>query len=158
MRPFIKLFGVAFFIAVLIILATTVQRMSQPPAPTSNKVTVASSAPLITDVSAKRQTEMDSLAREAKTNALSAKALKICQRHADWETWECLDVARKVVVIGMRGDQVRASWGSPESVNRTVVPSIVTGRDRVSEQWVYASDYVYLTDGRVDAIQTSRGR
>lgn len=55
--------------------------------------------------------------------------------------------------MGMTSSQVinRTSWGPPRSINTT------TTAGRVAEQWVYGDgDYLYLTNGRVTAIQTSR--
>jgi hypothetical protein len=53
------------------------------------------------------------------------------------------------VRIGMTAAQVKAScWGAPQSVNKTTTAG---GTD---EQWVYGgSNYVYLTNGIVSAIQ-----
>jgi hypothetical protein len=59
-------------------------------------------------------------------------------------------VAAGRVVLGMTAHMVIAAWGQPHSVNTT----ITAGGSR--EQWVYPNDYVYLTNGRVDGIQTSR--
>lgn len=54
------------------------------------------------------------------------------------------------VKVGMTAEMVRLSWGDPETVNRTVTAQ------GASEQWVYADgDYLYLTNGRVTAVQTS---
>lgn len=47
----------------------------------------------------------------------------------------------------MTREQVRFSWGEPDDINRTVIPG------RVSEQWVYGSQYVYFTNGAVSAWQ-----
>lgn len=55
---------------------------------------------------------------------------------------------QKQVRIGMTPAQVRAAWGNPEDINRTIVPG------RVIEQWVYDSGaYVYLENGVVTGIQ-----
>lgn len=55
------------------------------------------------------------------------------------------------VSIGMTADQVHAScWGKPERVNKTI-----TARGK-HEQWVYGRSYVYLENGTVTSIQTSR--
>jgi hypothetical protein len=53
--------------------------------------------------------------------------------------------------VGMTPDEVvKSCWGKPARVTTT---QTATGR---SEQWIYRSGYVYLTDGIVTAIQTSR--
>lgn len=55
------------------------------------------------------------------------------------------------VAIGMTKAQVYSScWGRPRKVNETM-----TARSR-HEQWVYGGGYVYLEDGVVTSIQTSR--
>jgi ABC-type proline/glycine betaine transport system substrate-binding protein len=54
--------------------------------------------------------------------------------------------------VGLTAEGVRKScWGKPSRINETL-----TGTHR-HEQWVYgAGQYVYLTDGIVTAIQSSR--
>jgi hypothetical protein len=55
------------------------------------------------------------------------------------------------VRVGLNAEGVRKScWGKPARINITQTASHTT------EQWVYGSSYVYLTDGLVTAIQTSR--
>ncbi len=55
------------------------------------------------------------------------------------------------VRIGLNTEGVlKSCWGRPAKVNVTTT----TTRNR--EQWVYDAGYVYLTDGLVTAIQTSR--
>jgi hypothetical protein len=55
------------------------------------------------------------------------------------------------VVIGATAAEVQTSWGPPDSINRTTTAAGVT------EQWVYGGGrYVYLTNGRVTAIQEFR--
>lgn len=52
---------------------------------------------------------------------------------------------------GMTKEMVRASWGEPDDVNRTVT------RNRTKEQWVYEGyedrDYVYFRNGELTTIQ-----
>jgi hypothetical protein len=46
---------------------------------------------------------------------------------------------------------LKSCWGKPQKVNETTTAS------HSYEQWVYSSsDYLYLTDGIVTSIQTSR--
>lgn len=55
------------------------------------------------------------------------------------------------VAVGMTAKQVLAScWGKPERINTTILSS------SRREQWVYGSQYVYVDNGIVTAIQTSR--
>ncbi len=59
-------------------------------------------------------------------------------------------VSCRMVGLGMTTEQIRASWGSPEDINRTV------GSWGVHEQWVYHSPYgpyVYIEDGVVTSWQ-----
>lgn len=80
-------------------------------------------------------------AMEARTAEINAKP---------WPSEMKRLVVARQVRIGMTAEMVRLSWGSPTRVNSTVLPS---GR---REQWVYSDDYVYLDNGVVAAIQTSR--
>ena len=59
-------------------------------------------------------------------------------------------IQKQDVAIGMTAEQVRLSWGQPKNVNTTVTEA---GR---TEQWVYSGQYVYLDNGSVESIQTSR--
>jgi hypothetical protein len=54
--------------------------------------------------------------------------------------------------VGLNSEGVlKSCWGKPSRVNTT---QTATGRH---EQWVYATgDFLYLTDGIVTAIQTTR--
>ena len=56
------------------------------------------------------------------------------------------------VRVGLNAEGVRKScWGKPAQINTTKT------EDHTREQWVYGTGhYVYLTDGLVTAIQTSR--
>lgn len=66
----------------------------------------------------------------------------------DWSRRVWSAIERGTVYIGMTQEQVRMSWGEPKEINRTSLPSAV------NEQWVYGSgNYVYLTSGKVSAIQ-----
>ncbi|TAN12943.1 MAG: DUF4124 domain-containing protein [Burkholderiaceae bacterium] len=62
-------------------------------------------------------------------------------------------VATGKVTPGMTAEQMRTSWGSPTSINRSV------GSYGVHEQWVYRwsngkTQYVYLQNGVVTSFQT----
>lgn len=56
-------------------------------------------------------------------------------------------VRERSVCMGMPPDAVKASWGDPDDINRSVT------RYSVSEQWIYGRTYVYLRDGKVDSWQ-----
>jgi len=56
-------------------------------------------------------------------------------------------VAHHKVEIGMTAAQCRISWGSPNSVNRTITAY------GVSEQWVYPGGYLYFENGILRRIQ-----
>lgn len=69
----------------------------------------------------------------------------------DEERQEKARMARGKARIGMTKAQViSSSWGKPESINTTIVGKIT------QEQWVYGlGDYLYFSNGRLTAIQTS---
>ena len=79
---------------------------------------------------------------EAERKKFDAMRMEIMQRK---------EVAPPTVRVGMTADQTREVWGSPSRVNRT------ESAYGVREQWVYgASRYVYLRNGVVESVQTSR--
>jgi len=73
-----------------------------------------------------------------------------CTKHSDWDMVTCKAVDEKEVMIGMTVEQVRLSVGKPNSVNTTI------SAGRQHEQWVYGWDYVYLENGVVSSMQSSR--
>ncbi|MEL4180220.1 hypothetical protein [Roseateles sp. PN1] len=60
------------------------------------------------------------------------------------------------VIVGMTAEEVVRVWGRPTKINQTITASVV------SEQWVYRREkigddqYVYLSNGFVRTIQTTR--
>lgn len=63
------------------------------------------------------------------------------------------NIAQRKVAIGMTSDDVLASWGKPNKINKTVTAGGTT------EQWVYEGakfrhQYVYLDNGTVRSIQS----
>lgn len=69
------------------------------------------------------------------------------------EEWSAIET--REIYLGMGAPAVVCAIGRPERVNTT------TRAGAVSEQWVYGdllrgTSYVYIRDGRVDSIQTSR--
>lgn len=68
---------------------------------------------------------------------LKSKAGKVWKKHPEWPRAICALVAAKKIAIGMTAEQVRAAWGQPYVINRSVSSS------RVSEQWVYGGHFIY---------------
>jgi hypothetical protein len=59
-------------------------------------------------------------------------------------------VLQRKVFLGMTPAQVRAAWGAPERINRTLT------RSGEHEQWVYGlGQYLYFENGQLSSIQTS---
>jgi hypothetical protein len=73
-----------------------------------------------------------------------------CTKHSDWDMEMCQTMDQKEVMIGMTDEQLSLSWGKPKTVNTTTTAS------RQHEQWVYGRDYVYLDNGVVRSMQSSR--
>ena len=59
-------------------------------------------------------------------------------------------VSERKVAVGMTAKMVQRSWGLPKRVNSSIHAS------SRFEQWVYESEYVYLENGLVTSLQTSR--
>ncbi len=71
------------------------------------------------------------------------------KKEADLAAVDCKK--RGGINIGMTSVEVQSScWGKPRKVNQTITAS---GNH---EQWVYGGGYVYLEDGIVTSIQTTR--
>lgn len=82
---------------------------------------------------------------ERKADEKAARLSMLTERYGQADAER---IAQGVVWIGMTHEQLRESWGSPRDVNTTTTAA---GK---SEQWVYGdSQYVYLENGRVTAIQ-----
>jgi hypothetical protein len=73
-----------------------------------------------------------------------------CTTHADWDMETCQTMDQKKVSIGMTAEQVQLSWGKPDRINTTS-----TARAD-HEQWVYGKEYLYVQDGILRSMQTSR--
>lgn len=56
-------------------------------------------------------------------------------------------IIEQKIVLGMTKSQALASWGKPESINRTV------SKDNVSEQWVYSSTILYFDNDELTTFQ-----
>ncbi len=78
------------------------------------------------------------------------KVQSVIRRHGEWSDTDLALVACRRIRLGFTGDQVIASWGRPNTINRT------TYSFGVHEQWVYGEyggSYVYFEDGKVTTIQ-----
>lgn len=82
--------------------------------------------------------------------ATAAKIHRMVERHASWANSVIAQVVCGAVSVGMTAEQVRASWGNPDDINRS------TSSFGTHEQWVYdrLDSYVYLEDGVVTATQS----
>jgi hypothetical protein len=79
--------------------------------------------------------------------ASEATASRLIAKYPGWPDGILAVVMCGWVQTGMTAQQLRASWGAPEDINRTV------GSWGVHEQWVYSGSYVYLEDGVVTSFQ-----
>lgn len=90
------------------------------------------------------------------SNQGSAGPSYLAREGARMDFEERVDVAirNQKVFVGMTSAHVKKSWGEPTSINKTLSASTL------SEQWVYRrgrvgdSQYVYLKNGIVDAVQS----
>jgi hypothetical protein len=78
------------------------------------------------------------------------RAQHIAKSHPDWKPEGVALVACHEYAIGMTASMLRASLGSPETINSTETAG------GTHEQWVYGRDYIYVEDGVVTSFQTSR--
>ena len=86
-------------------------------------------------------------------SASKARAARLIAAHGEWSNGDLSTIMCGWIQRGMTADQVRASWGAPSDVNRSV------GSWGVHEQWVFGSSsatYVYLENGIVTSWQSSR--
>ena len=94
----------------------------------------------------RKKAEAEAAKREAERRAKMSKIERIMEKYnCSREIAEV--ISKKQVRIGMTTDQVRAAWGRPERVNRTV------GSYGVHEQWVYGYTYLYFEDGVMTSFQ-----
>jgi len=88
----------------------------------------------------------------ASCNTLKQQRQELIEQH-NWSDVRVANIKAGVVRIGYTPDQVRAAWGRPADVNRTVSESYTR------TQWVYyklytnGARYVYFRDGRVTSMQ-----
>ena len=62
---------------------------------------------------------------------------EIVSRHIYWPDAVKQDILKGIIKIGMTKDQVLASWGKPDDINKTVT------QYNTHEQWVYNSGSYY---------------
>ena len=100
-----------------------------------------------------KQQAADAVAAEkAKAQAVldayyATKPGKVCKAHPEWSKSDCETIAAGKVHVGMSTVQAKASWGTPDDINRT------TNALGTSEQWVYGySSYLYFDDGVLTSI------
>jgi len=76
---------------------------------------------------------------------------KVHTQHPEWNYLACNLIGKKQIAVGMNSEQVRAAWGRPYRINKTMTD------DGVTEQWVMRGSlptaYVYFEDGTCTAIQ-----
>jgi len=100
---------------------------------------------------AKRVAEEARIRAEREAEAKRERERQAAIRAHGWPTQIESAVIEGRVTPGMTTEQVILAWGRPLRINQT------TRASGVSEQWVYStSRHVYLENGRVTAIQTSR--
>ncbi len=62
------------------------------------------------------------------------------------EIWELINSGK--VRVGMNNEQIRLSWGKPEKINEDIYKGLI------HEQWIYGSQYLYLENDKLTAIQS----
>jgi hypothetical protein len=104
--------------------------------------------PTAAQIQAKKQA--DEAARKAEEHYLKTPSGRLWKKHKDWSRDFCDAIVKRKVMTGMNPEQVRAAWGRPEHINRTVIPG------HTDEQWVYGDTYLYFDDGILTSWQDSR--
>lgn len=97
-------------------------------------------------------------AAKAKVAAAKAKAVVAAKEQRRLAAIKALDISdgqkqllrEKHVFMGASVEMVRLAWGAPDEINRT------TTAFGIHEQWVYGGQYLYLDNGVLTAIQTTR--
>lgn len=78
------------------------------------------------------------------------RVIRFLEKRPEWDDETIAAVSCRRIHMGMDAVQVRAAWGNPEHINRTVVGNTT------NEQWVYGSTYVYLDNDAVSSWQDER--
>ena len=78
---------------------------------------------------------------------------EVLRRNSQWDAAVKQDVLAGFVKLGMTKNQVLASWGKPQEINRTVF------KEYQREQWVYQRGYqkgryIYFVNDKVDSWQS----
>ena len=95
-------------------------------------------------------------AGETAENSAATNYLKREGARIDFEEKVDVAIRNQKVFVGMSAAHVIRSWGEPTSVNKTITGS------SVSEQWVYRrgniadTQYLYLKNGILDAMQSPK--
>lgn len=78
-----------------------------------------------------------------------SKLCRLREKHPDWDEEICRLILQGKIRLGMTKEQVIASWGKPERVNRSV------GTWGIHEQWVYGTfgPYLYFENGILTSWQ-----
>jgi len=78
--------------------------------------------------------------------AARARRLKFVSTHRLSQKHREL-ILKGSICIGMTKDEVKASWGEPDDINRTIT------RWGVEEQWIYGNTYLYFENNKLTTIQ-----
>jgi hypothetical protein len=73
---------------------------------------------------------------------------KFLKDHPELSAEDQKSILAGQVSIGMTSDEVKASWGAPEHINKDI------GSWGVHEQWIYGDQYLYFENGKLTSLQT----
>ena len=114
---------------------------------TKQKVKILSSATTLEDAAKAFRVEAEEMASSAQEAEILATAALL--NYLASRMREAIRKGRPG--LGMRDEEVRASWGPPIRINRSV------GSWGVHEQWVYPGrNYLYFKNGSLTSIQRSK--
>jgi hypothetical protein len=95
----------------------------------------------------------DQIVAMASCKPTRARITSLTTNHPDWEIGAVASVACRRIRIGMTAEQVRAAWGRPDDINRSVYSF------GVHEQWVWEDgdgipyQFAYMEDGVLTSTQ-----
>jgi hypothetical protein len=79
---------------------------------------------------------------------IKQKIAEMRKKHPGWSDNTINHILKNSVHIGMTKDQAIASWGNPDSINRTITSKFI------HEQWVYEGrNYLYFDNDVLTSIQ-----